>query len=454
MGFLAKVGKFIEATGRAIGGEVLGTEQKMVQLAIDGSIPFRPYADPKEGESAAMRAAYRSMAKEPAVRACLDTLVQSISSLDLETIPGEESDKGNEIATFCNDLITQSDEGILGIAEAILLPGYEEGYSISEAVWRPETYGKYAGKRMLKQVKPKPSDVYWLEVDKFLDVTGIRSTLTTQLFSPDEFIHFRNQPKNNYPTGVSVLRACYRACWMLDTAWKFRAIAMERYSLPLLIGRYPLGRTNVQKALYETLKKARGAGVMTIPEEAMVEAITLAARGTADFEAGIRDLKEDIAIAILGGSLQTLVGYGASRGDTSQHAAQGELRVWRGSVALAQAIRHQLYKPAVLHNYGPSEPIPTPVLGGVNEGEVIKGLEIDERMQRLGWKHSKSAMGKRTRRTWADSPDDELVPPQAAAAAPPQQPGGGGLGAIDAGMFSERGVSGMLSRTFRRAQAQ
>lgn len=444
MGFLAKVGHFFESAGRMIGG--LEPEQKMVQMAIEGSIPFRPYADPKEGESAAMRAAYRSMSKEPVVRACLDTLVQSISSLDLETLPGEDTDRGHEIADFCNDLIVNSDEGILGIAEAILMPGYEEGYSISEPVWRKDRYGKWAGKETLKVVKPKPSDVYWLEVDKFLDVVGVRSTLKMTMFSPDDFIHFRNQPKNNYPTGVSVLRACYRAAWMLDTAWKFRAIAMERYSLPLLIGRYPLGRSNVQKALYETLKRARGAGVLTIPEEAMVEAITLSAKGQSDFQSGIQDLKEDIAVAILGGSLQTLVGYGAQRGDTNQHAAQGELRVWRGSVSLCQAIKHQLYKPAVLRNFGPAEPIPTPALGGVNESEVIKGLEIDERMQRMGWKHSKSAMGKRTRRTWAETPEDELAPPQSTPA-----PGAEGAGQLDPfkNTFSERGIHGRVFSRLR-----
>lgn len=446
MGMLQKISHFFEQIGHVLGGTQV--EQKMVQLAIDGSIPFKPYADPKEGESAAMRASYRSMSKEPVVRACLDTLVQSISSLDLETLPGEESDRGNHVAKFCNDLITNSEEGILGIAEAILMPGYEEGYSISEAVWRQEQYGEWAGKQTLKIVKPKPSDVYWLEVNKYLDVTGIRSTLTTEMFSPEDFIHFRNQPKNNYPTGVSVLRACYRAAWMLDTAWKFRAIAMERYSLPLLIGRYPLGRSNVQKALYETLKRARGAGVLTIPEEAMVEAITLSAKGQSDFQSAIQDLKEDIAVAVLGGSLQILVGYRAQRGDTNQHAAQGELRVWRGSVSLCQTIKAQLYKPAVLHNFGPDVPVPAPVLGGVNETEVIKGLEIDERLQRMGWKHSKQAVGKRTRRTWAETPEDELTPPQAT---PPQPPSGQLEGMGDLGSFSEGRAGGMLSRTFRRA---
>ncbi len=460
MGWLNNLGQWISATGEKIANygseDRIGVHaEKLVQLAINGSIPFKPYTDIKEGETATMRAAYRGMTKEPVVRACLDTLIQGISSLDLETTPTDESPQAQEEANFCNDLITNSDEGIVGVAEAILSGGFIEGYSVCEPVWNEPGHSKGAwkDKRTLKILKPKPTDIYWLNVDKFLNVVGIKSTLTGDDFSPDEFLHFRNQPTFNYPTGTSVLRPCYRAGWMLDTSWKFRAIALERYTLPLLVGRYPQGRTSVQRALYEALKKARGAGVLTIPDEAMVEAITLAARGTADYKDSISDLNESVAMAILGGSLQTLVGYGAQRGDTGVHEAQSELRKWRGSVALCQAIKNGLYKPAMLHNYGPDRPVPTPTLGGVNDGEIIKGLEIDERMARLGWKLSKIELGKRTRRTWAKGTEDELQPPQSSV---PPAMDLGNLGKAlpnDGSSFSERGgISNMLMRTFRRTQ--
>lgn len=451
MGWLTTAGRWVETAGQAIASWGQDTQQqvereaeKLVQLAINGSIPFKPYQDLREGETATMRAAYRGMTKEPVVRACLDTLIQGISSLDLETTPTDESDQAQEEANFCNDLITNSSEGIVGIAEAILLNGYTEGYSVCEPVWVDQKLGKWAGKRTLEILKPKPTDIFWLNVDKFLNVVGVRSTLTGDEFHPDEFVHFRNQPSNNYPTGTSVLRACYRGTWMLDTAWKFRAIAMERYTLPLLVGRYPQGRTSVQKALYEALRKAKGAGVLTIPDEAMVDAIALGSKGTGDFETAIRDINESIAIAILGGSLQTMIGYGAQRGDTGTHEAQSELRKWRGSVALCQVIKNGIYKPAMLHNFGPGRSIPTPVLGGIDDAAIIRGLEIDKRMADLGYKLSKRAMGKRTRRTEATDPEDELKP---ASTAP--TPGAGGIG----NLFSENGgVGDMLARTFRRAR--
>src|SRR5258708_7873157 len=111
-------------------------EEKLVQLAITGSIPFLTYQDPKEGETPAMRDSYRKLTKEPIIRACIDTLIQGIASLDFEVKPASDSPRDHEIAEFCHDAITNSVDGLVGVIESIFYNSYVEGYSVSEKIWK------------------------------------------------------------------------------------------------------------------------------------------------------------------------------------------------------------------------------------------------------------------------------------------------------------------------------
>jgi len=403
-------------------------EEVIVSQVMQGRLRFAQYVDPREGETPAMRNSYRSLCKEPTVKSCLDTIVGGVASSELEVPP---VNKGNprdvEIAEFCRDLMREVDGGMIGVATAIIGNGCVEGYSICERKWKQIKTGRWKGKQMIEAVKPKPTDLYWFEVDQFWNVTGVVSRMNPNTVHPTEdFIFWRHQNYSISPHGTSLMRACYRSAWMLDTVWKLRGIGLERYTLPVLVGKYPMNDDPVKASMEAAIRRLKANGYAMIPSEAAIEPMQLAQRGTADFEAAVKDLKEEICVGMIGASLQTLQGFTpGGRGSSAVHQGVVDTRIWMYANALREVIARQIFAPAVWANYGPDTEVPWPVLGGLNDDEVKKSLDLDEQMQRMGYPVSLTAISERTRRTPATSDADTLKPPSQAQPGIPGMPGGG-----------------------------
>lgn len=413
-------------------------DEVIISQVISGRLRFAQYVDPKEGETPAMRNSYRTLVKEPTIKSCLDTIVGGVAAGEIDVPPTDKSPRAAEVAELCKALIDNCRDGIIGIVQAIIGNGMIEGYVVAEPKWEVQRHGRWAGKVMLDQVKPKPTDDYWFEVDKFWNVTGIMSRFDpVTVYPTSDFIYWRHQ--GGYtpnPHGTSLLRSCYRSAWMLDTVWKLRGIGLERYTLPVILAKYPYGNDPVKLAMESAVKRLKATGYGVIPQEAMIEPLQMAQRGTADFEAAVKDLKEDVCIGMVGGSLQTLQGFTpGGRGSSAVHQSVVDNRIWMYANAICEIIYRQIYTPAVHWNYGTDTPVPKPVLGGLNDEEVKKSLDLDEQLQRMGYPVSISGISERVRRSPGVG-DDILKPPQAA------QQGLGGMGGLFGGMGGDNGPAG------------
>lgn len=397
-------------------------EEVIVSQIIQSRIRFAPYAETREGETPAMRASYRHLVKEPTVKSCLDTLIGGIAQGELDVPAKSKLPRDTEIADFCKDLIYNCSGGLVGLATSVIGNGLIEGYSVSEPVWEIEDRGRWRAKSVLRAVKPKPTDDYWFEVDRFWNVTSIVTRLNLEPYPTSDFIYWRNGNLTNSPHGTSALRSCYRSAWMLDTVWKLRGIGLERYTLPAMIAKYPFGNDSVKRSMEAAVKRIKAAGYATIPQEAMLEPLQMSLRGTSDFEAAVKDLREDIAIAMTGGSLQMLQGFTpGARGSSKEHGSQLDTRVWMLTMALCEIIYRQIFCPAVEWNYGKDAEVPHPVIGGINDDDIKRSLDLDEQLQRMGYPVSISGISERTRRS-PGAGDDILKPPGQS-----QQPGLGGM---------------------------
>jgi len=411
-------------------------EEAIVAQYITGRLRFAPYVEPREGETAAMRASYRMLVKEPTVKSCLDSLIGGIASGELDVPPKAKDSRSVEIAEYCKDLIYNCSGGLVNICSAVIGNGLIEGYSVSEPVWEIEDRGRWTRKSVLRQLKPKPTDDYWFEVDKFWNVTSVISRLTVEPYPVTDFVYWRHQNYTASPHGTSLLRACYRSAWMLDTVWKLRGIGLERYTLPAMIAKYPMGNDPVRVSMENAVRKIKAAGWATVPLEAALEPLQMSLRGTSDFEAAVKDLKEEICIAMLGGSLQTLQGFTpGGRGSSQEHAGVMQTRIWMLTMAICEVIYRQIFVPAVEWNYGKHTPVPHPVIGGINDDDIKRSLDLDEQMQRMGYPVSMAGVSERTRRAPGYG-DDILKPPQS------QQQPQGGLGGMLGGQGPSDGLFG------------
>ena len=399
---------------------------------------FLPYFDDVTGETATARLYYRKMWADPVVKAAILAKIFSVASLTLKIHPADEHNSHDvKVAQFVEWTLTKRCRGsVPNLVWSILSGGLTDGYSVCEKSWKVQEKGKYAGKYILVNLKPKlVGDDLVLQTDEFRNVVGVMGLRYNagEEFSVDDFVIFRHLPLYDYPTGMSDFRAIYSKYWLLDTAWKLRSILLEKRALPLLVGHYQDPTT--QSALEHALGLAKSQNWLSAPESARIEALNLAGSAEDVFSSAIRDLKEEIFLGIQGATLQALLGGPQQqRGSSNVHQDTSELFAWYLSGCILSLLNDEddgLIKDIVDLNHVVSE-YPYATLSAVDVNELAQELQIDDRLHGWGLPLSKDEIYKRYGRTPPQDRDDTI--PGA-----PQGPGGSGGGGPGAG-----GLAGLL----------
>jgi len=358
-----------------------------------GKIRFPPYMGSITEETAEHRRYYRRMLAEPVVKAALLEKVMAVAALDLSVTPGGDGDdprnkKAADFGLHYINSITSGDFGLSGlpaIAETVLLPGLIFGFSVSEKVFDVETRGKWQGKAILKHLKGKDTEnEINLEVDEFNNIVSLVGVGANSghHFDPASFVIWRHLSIFNTPAGMSDLRAAYRAWFSKDVATTLRMIYLEKFAAgPMLLGTYTdPGRQ--KEELAAALEAAKASTWIAIPEGARAEALNLAARGTADFEAAIEKFDREIMIAITGAVLQALEGTTTDgRGSSSIHKTTSDLRKWHLKACMESILNTQILRDAIDLNFVGVE-YPQAVLGGIDDAEMAASLAIDVGLSR------------------------------------------------------------------------
>lgn len=406
------------------------------------------------GETAAHRAAYKKMLAEPSVKAALLSKILSVAPLDLVVTPEDpENRKERDAAEFIRWSLLNVGRGEqgqpVGISHMLLnlsVPKMIDGYVIAHKRYAPVTSGKWSGRYGLADCIAKPTDAYDLEVDEFGRLQQIvgRSHNGGETFDPSGFVYGRFLPLWGNPRGMSDLRAAYRAYVLKDLAWKLRAIYQEKFAVGTLKGTY--ASDDQQALLEEAMRNFRGGTWIAVPEGVLLEAIQISTRGDADYAAAIRDLDREVFVGVTGAFLQAIEGATTGARATGEvHRSTSELMQWYVAEDLAGDINSQIVPDLVGFNFAGGVTLPTVSFGGVNDADLLPSLQLDEGLQRLGYKLSRKEAGQRYKRAWASDAADEMVP-ASVASSPPM---GGLMGFADAGS-GVAGIDPFRVPSFRR----
>lgn len=389
------------------------TVEKVRSAVLGGMFSFTPYLDNLTEETDEIRREYRTMLKEPFVKSSLFAKLFAVASLDFQVHPvDEDSPFDKEVAGFVRYNLERVNGGMPKTIFGMLAPAGIDGYSISEKVWDLEDRGKWRGKTVLKALKAK--DKVRLVVDDFQNITAIRSLVGTELFEPRDFVIYSHNSIFENPIGMSDFRAAYRAVWAKKNVVNFRLVHLEKWTGPFLKGEYPEGDLSLKSALETALTNARSETWLTVPTGAAVDVIHAAA-STTDYEKCIKDLNEEILIAIEGAFLQSITGQVAdARGSSTVQRSRTELFQWMLSSAVAEALNKQLIPDLIDFNFPPNTNYPKVTLGMVSEADMIPALDIAERAQRIGVPLSKKAIARRFGLDMPIDASDQLQPPSAA----------------------------------------
>ncbi len=389
---------------------------------------FLPWFDAVDGETAQIRAAYRPMFADSHVKTAFLGKILAVASLDLKVLPADKKSKRDrDVAEFVKWSLTERlADGIPGLVWSVLSGGLIDGFSVCEKVIKHETRGKYSGKYVLSELKPKDvgRDLV-LQTDDRRNVVGLLGLRYNggEEFHPADFLIYRHLSLYGSPVGTSDFRAAYRPYWIKDTAWKLRALAMERRASPLLFGTYKVASTKA--SLDAVLSTANSRGWISAPEDAKLSAIDIAGGADGTFDAAIKALAHEIFLAIQGAILQSLEGSTTDgRGNSQVHRQTADQLVWHLAAALQSLLNNHdggLVRDIVDLNYVVQE-YPRALLTAVDVGELAEEWKIDQGLLQAGLKLSKEELYERYGRQRPEEEDDTLE-----GAKPQQPPPGGGM---------------------------
>lgn len=362
------------------------------------------------GETREMRLKYRYALAEPAVKAALIGKIINVCSLSLQVkAKDRHNPRDKEVADCVKHAIEASEYGLTGVLWDMLSGGLMDGWSVCEPVWKTETRGKWRGYRVLENFKGKDTRYIQPEVDPYLNITGLYSLRGNagRRFDPKQYVVFSYLSFFQNPTGMSDLRASYRAIEMLPALIRMRMVFLEKFVGPFLAG--TLKDRSLRERMRAELAKARAEGFVVLDEGSDVKILNLATSSTSEYQAAITDLRQEVAIGISGAFLHMLTGETpGARGNSEiqQETTQGF--VWMLADQASNRLKRQLAPHIVDNNFGAQTDIPDITLEAVNPADIVADLNIDEKLHGMGLPLSRDELYDRARRTSPMSVEDTL----------------------------------------------
>jgi len=398
---------------------------------------FLPWIDHLQnvGETLEMRMVYRQMFNDPNVKAAFFAKIFAVMGQDLSVRPSKWAKKKDPkraqvISEFVEWNLKHAMEfGVPGLIWEILSGAGISGYSVCEKVWdEPENRGRWKGKRPLRRLKSKDVDQDIVPIiDAYGNVTAIKGLRYNpgQLWNPQEFLIYRHLGLYGNPLGMSDFRAAYGSYWMLDTALKLRAMAVDKRTLPIVWATYPTGQIGMQSTVETALQTLRSRNWIAVPEGVKLEVLEIARGADGVFDSFCNTMQERIFLAIAGATLQQVQGgAGTMRGSSAVHKDTADLFKWFLTQAIVQMLNdrhHGLIPDIVDRNFSGVEDYPYASLSGVDDTELKESLAIDQGLQQIIQPMNKvldlEELSERYSRKFKDAP----MPP------------GGGMGAMGPG---------------------
>lgn len=361
---------------------------------------FLPYFDDQQtvSENTAMRLAYRKMLNSPVVKSALLGKILAATSLDLKVIPRDRRDKQQaadaELVRW--NLEDSLEGGVPGLIWSVLSGALIDGYSVSEKIWDREGKGEHKGAYYLRAVKPKDTgqDVI-LQTDEFRNVVGILGLRYNPGISyhPSNFLIYRHLPLWDLATGMSDLRGVYQSWWMRDTVWKLRAMALEKRSLPVIVGEWNTAQE--RPAVDSALMMVKSQNWISVPKDTKVTALNIAGGSDEMFARAIQQLDEDIFLGIAGATLQARQGdVNNARGSSAEHRNTADLFISHLTEAISQLFndaRRGLVRD-ILDLNRVVDVYPKVTLSAVDEKDMVSRLAIYTGLWEMGLETSRHAM--------------------------------------------------------------
>ena len=264
---------------------------------------------------------YAEMRTDDQVHAALKLKKHAVLSTGWDVYPPDDADPTEErAAKHVKWVLEEGMDGALDDDLLEIMTANDFGFSVTEICWTPVLGGEWAGTIGLRKLATRqPKDfVFVTDAHDNLLPDGIEQF--GKRYPRDRFVLAAvNKEFDNY-YGMSDLRPAYKSWWFKDNVLRYWQVFMDRYSIPLAVGKVPreFTGTGAEVANLRTiLDRLQASTSITIPNDYDLEFPAIAsAQGSAVFAAAIQEANQAIARALL---LPNLLGVSA-QGDVGSYS--------------------------------------------------------------------------------------------------------------------------------------
>ena len=316
---------------------------------------------------------YKKMREDDQIKACLQLKKAAVVSAGYE-VKGDNE----EHTEFIEDCIEMMDGTMEGFITS-MLSAFDYGFSLHEKVFQYFEFGKNKGKIGLKNLKAKSPT----RIDFVLDNYGNLKYMTQKqsngvetILPPDKFVLFSYQKEFDNYYGESDLKSIYRQWYVKQEVLKYWAIYLERFSIPITIGKLLSGKvTDSQRTSFkELLNSIMSGSSALLPSEMTMNILESARTDRGVFDQAIQSLNIAIARGIL---VPQLVGLVPQQGVGSYGKSETDLKTFDwvlGTIGktVADEINGSIFKQLIDINFGPQEEYPEIRLKPIKEEDKAR----------------------------------------------------------------------------------
>ena len=316
---------------------------------------------------------YRRMQHDPQVKACLSTKKFAVLSRGWEIHPASDSPEDKAVAEFIRWTLADMKGSVLDALYSVM-DALALGVSVTEINYKLLDSGPHKGKLGLASLKAKNPEIFFFDVDSFLNLHALRIA-GGMLLPPEKFLLYSYQPQYENPLGSSDLRAAYRAWFIKEQMLTWWAKFLEKFGIPTVEGTFDpkagYGAAQ-QRDFLQMVQQVHNESAIVHPNDMEVKLVEASRALAPGFDEAVAFCDRSIAKSILGETLTadssahgSTYGLGQVHMDVLSFYLQKLQRDLEETVMTEQCIAR-----LVKLNYPPGTPSPTFRLGKIDDGKL------------------------------------------------------------------------------------
>lgn len=331
---------------------------------------------------------YKSMMKDAEIKAAFSLIKFATLSRDWKVVYSEKAKDSEKIVKYLRYCFDHMD-GRLSGSLTNLLYAIPYGFAVSEIVYKLIQEGEFTGKVGIRKIKGLDPEAINFKTDKYGNLKEVLQE--AQEFGADpiklplnRLIVYTNEKEFGNYYGNSRLRSIYKNWFIKDIVTKFWNIALERFGMPILVGRVPSSKdlNEMHNILTNVQSKSSLATVEGWDVSALETGIGRSAGG--DFKACLQYHNSQICKGML--IPETLIGGEA--GGSFAKAKVGfdifVLMLKSLEIDLCGIVEQYLIKPLLNYNFGELEEYPQFVFEPLTKAEFLELAKVFSLLVRNG----------------------------------------------------------------------